>query len=163
MLRVSFTGYRPEKLPFSGEDDPLCVQLKERLTAQTKKLIDDGAEEFLTGMALGVDTWAAEAVLSLRETYPRIRLIALIPCSDQASRWRPEQQERYRDIIFQCDQTVTLSAQYTKTCMRDRNRALVDMCDVLVAVYDGKRGGTMQTVNYAKKTGKRTIIIPPVT
>lgn len=162
MFRVSFTGYRPEKLPFSGEDDPLCINLKKRLTAQIEKLIKDGANEFCTGMALGVDTWAAEAVLRLRETYPHIRLIALIPCLDQPSRWSAEHQSRYRDIISQCDQKVTLSVKYTKTCMHKRNIALVDLCDVLVAVYDGKSGGTMQTVNYAKSSGKETIIIAPV-
>lgn len=162
MFKVSFTGYRPEKLPFFGEDDPLCIVLKERLTAQTEKLIQEGAEEFYTGMAQGVDTWAAEAVLALRESYPRIRLTALIPCIGQESRWSAEQQARYHDIISRCDQKVTLSAKYTRTCMYNRNVALVDLCDVLVAVYDGKSGGTMQTVKYAKRSGRKTIIIPPL-
>lgn len=162
MFRVSFTGYRPEKLPFFGEDDPLCAELKKRLSSQIEELINDGAAEFYTGMALGVDTWAAEEVLNQKEKYPHIRLTALIPCLDQAARWSGENQTRYRGIISQCDQKVTLSAKYTKTCMQNRNIALVDLCDVLVAVYDGKKGGTMQTVNYAKKTGKKIIMIPPV-
>lgn len=162
MFRVSFTGYRPEKLPFFGEDDPLCADLKKRLSAQIEELIKNGAGEFYTGMALGVDTWAAEAVLKHKEKYPHIRLTALIPCLGQDARWSAEQQTRYRDIIFLCDQKVTLSAKYTKTCMQKRNIALVDLCDVLVAVYDGKSGGTMQTVNYAKSSGKKTIIISPV-
>ncbi len=158
-MKVSFTGYRPQKLPFFGEDDPLCVKLKERLSEQIEKLIQEGAEEFFSGMALGVDTWAAEAVLSLREKYPQIRLTAYIPCPEQANAWSEADQKRYRGILARCNQTVTISPSYTRYCMQKRNRALVDSCDVLLAVYDGKRGGTMQTVNYAKSRGKRTEVI----
>ena len=71
MYRVSFTGYRPEKLPFFGEDDPLCIDMKKRLSVQIQSLIADGADEFYSGMALGVDTWAAEIVLELKKLYPK--------------------------------------------------------------------------------------------
>ncbi|MDE6727494.1 MAG: DUF1273 domain-containing protein [Oscillospiraceae bacterium] len=162
MFRVSFTGHRPEKLPFFGEDDPLCVELKKRLRDQIEQLIEDGAEEFCTGMARGVDIWAAELVLELKSAYPGLRLTAVIPCPEQADRWVSDQKTRYQSILEQCDKAITTSPSYTKGCMQKRNKALVDMCDVLVAVFDGTRGGTMQTVNYAKSKGRKTIVIPPV-
>lgn len=162
MFRVSFTGHRPEKMPFFGEDDPLCVGLKKRLRDQVARLVEDGAEEFCTGMARGVDIWAAEIVLELKSGHPDLRLIAVIPCPEQADRWGSNEKARYQSILKQCDQTITTSPSYTKGCMLKRNKALVDMCDVLVAVFDGTRGGTMQTVNYAKSKGRKTIVIPPV-
>lgn len=161
MYRVSFTGYREEKLNFFGEDDPRCVALKRRLYEQIERLADDGADCFHSGMALGVDTWAAEAVLELKKLRPEIRLIAVIPCPDQDKLWRDTQKRRYRGILERCDKTITVSPVYRKDCMHKRNRVLVDMCDVLLAVYDGKPGGTQYTVDYANKAGRKTIIISP--
>lgn len=162
MYRISFTGYRPEKLPFFGEDDPMCVDLKQRLSEQIAKLIDDGADEFYTGMALGVDTWAAEAVLEQKKLRPSIKLIAVVPCPEQADRWSAADKARYKAILEQCDKIMTISPHYVKNCMLKRNRALVELCDLLVAVYDGKKGGTQYTVNFAKSSGKNIVLIEPM-
>ncbi|MBE6888610.1 MAG: DUF1273 domain-containing protein [Ruminococcaceae bacterium] len=162
MYKVSFTGYRPTKLPFFGEDDPLCIELKERISAQIASLADSGARDFFSGMALGVDTWCAEAVLELKKTRPEIRLFAVIPCKGQEIKWTAEQQKRYNDILAQCSAVKCISSTYTWDCMYRRNRELVSLCDVLLAVYDGKSGGTQYTVDYAKKQGKKVIVLPPV-
>lgn len=162
MYRVSFTGYRPQKLPFFGEDDPMCADLKSRISREIEKLYENGAVEFYSGMALGVDMWCAEAVLSLREKHPDVRLTAVIPCRGQENRWNPADQRRYHDILGKCDKVLCISESYTSDCMKKRNTALVDLCDVLVAVFDGKPGGTKQTVDLASKRGRKTIIIPPV-
>ena len=43
-----------------------------------------------------------------------------------------------------------------------RNREMVDICDAVVACYDGRRtGGTFYTIEYAKKQGKPVHIIQP--
>ncbi len=162
MYRVSFTGYRPQKLPFFSEDDPMCADLKCRISKQIEKLYENGAAEFYSGMALGVDIWCAEAVLELRGAHPEVRLTAVVPCRGQESRWTPVDQRRYREILSRCDKVMCLSESYTADCMRKRNTALVDLCDVLVAVFDGKPGGTKQTVDLASRRGRKTIIISPM-
>lgn len=162
MYKVSFTGYRPQKLPFFGEDDPMCEDLKRRIFTEIEKLNSSGADEFLTGMALGVDMWCAEAVIKLKQKHPEVRLTAVLPCRGQDAKWGSADQQRYADILKCCDKVMCLSESYTKDCMLNRNKALVELCDVLVAVYDGKTGGTKFTVDYAKKLGRKTIIIPPM-
>ena len=162
MYRVSFTGHRPEKLPFFSEDDPMCVDLKNRLSKQIKKLIEDGADEFFSGVARGVDIWAAEAVLELKSVYPNIKLTAVVPCPEQADKWSSEDRERYHNILEACDKTLVISPKYSRGCMHKRDKALVDMCDVLVAVYDGQKGGTEFTLNYAETKGRKTIVVAPM-
>ncbi len=162
MYRVSFTGYRPAKLPFHGESDPLCISLKSRIYDKISELIEDGAGLFYSGMALGVDMWCAEAVLMLQEQYPDIKLTAIVPCKGQESKWRSADQQRYNDILSRCQQVIYVSQEYTDDCMHRRNRALVDICDILVAVYDGKSGGTKYTVDYARKKGREIHQISPV-
>ncbi|MBP1544550.1 MAG: DUF1273 family protein [Oscillospiraceae bacterium] len=162
MYRVSFTGYRPSKLPFFGEDDPMCAALKARISDKVEELYRLGATGFFTGMALGVDTWGAEAVLSLQKKHPEVRLYAMIPCRGQENKWSAADKQRYARILQLCSKVLCISPEYTSDCMHKRNRALVDICDFLVAVYDGRSGGTQYTVNYAEKQGKRVIVIPPV-
>lgn len=162
MYRVSFTGHRPSKLGFFGEDDPMCVDLKERLAKKIKQLAEEGADEFYSGMALGVDVWCAQAVLELKETQPNIKLIAIIPCPTQSTCWPAQEKAVYEDILSKCDKVICTSEQYTSGCMYKRNRALVDICDLLLAVYDGTAGGTQYTVKYAEKKGRKIIFVPPM-
>lgn len=162
MYRVSFTGYRPAKLGFFSEDDPMCVDLRERLAKKITELCEHGADEFYSGMALGVDTWCAQIVLELKKTRPQVRLTAVIPCRTQAERWSAAEKALYKDILSRCDKVMCISESYSKDCMLKRNRVLVDMCDVLLAVYDGKAGGTAYTVNYAQKKGRKVLLVPPM-
>ena len=49
-------------------------------------------------------------------------------------------------------------------CMLDRNHRLVEATGVLLAVYNGeRRGGTAATVRYARRLGRDTIILNPIT
>ena len=59
--RVCFTGHRPEKLT------RFEWLIKKDLEKEIKKAIDDGLTVFISGMARGVDIWAAEIVLKLRD------------------------------------------------------------------------------------------------
>lgn len=163
MYRVSFTGHRPQNLPYFSEDDPLFLDMMSRLSAEIDRLIADGAEEFYTGMARGVDIWAAELILDKKKSSPALRLIAVLPCPNQCKGWNHADIERYDAILALCDKVMTISPKYTEDCMLKRDRALVDLCDVLVAVYSGSAGGgTAYTVRYAKKTKRRVSEIRPI-
>lgn len=163
MYRVSFTGHRPEGLPYFGEDDPAFLDMLSRLNEEIERLIRDGADEFYTGMARGVDMWAAEAVLALKAKYPEIKLIAVKPCPFQCKGWNMADKARYDGILAKCDKVMTISPEYSGQCMLKRDRALVELCDVLIAVYNGsRRGGTAYTVNYAKQKKHRLVIVSPI-
>ena len=76
MKSCAFTGHRPQNLPFGfREDDERCAALKEILKKQIVSLItDESVTHFISGMALGVDMYAAEIVLELKKTYPALHL-----------------------------------------------------------------------------------------
>jgi len=46
--------------------------------------------------------------------------------------------------------------------MEERNKYLVNNSSLVIALFDGKSGGTMKTVNYANKNVVKVIEIPPV-
>lgn len=159
----AFTGHRPQMLPFgSSETDERCIALKAELNKQIVKLIEkEHVTHFISGMALGVDMYAAELVLELKKIYPNIILESAVPCGTQADRWNAAMRERYIRIIAQCDKKTLLQARYTSDCMDKRNRYMVDHADFIVAVWNGKPSGTGNTVRYARSQGKCVTVIDP--
>ena len=155
-----FTGHRPMKLPWGmNEKDPRCLALKLELAARLEALAALGYRSFLCGMALGCDMYFAEAVLALRDRWPDVRLEAAIPFGDQPGRWNEEQRRRYNRLIDAADKLTVLQVHYTSDCMQRRNRYMVDRSSLLLACYDGRPGGTMQTILYAERRGVRVMII----
>ena len=157
-----FSGYRPEKLPWGAdESDPRCVGLKEALKDATEGIIRSGVRHFICGMARGSDTYFCDAVLSLREEYAFATLEAAIPYEAQARRWQDEERERYSRLVGLCDYVTYISREYTRGCIFVRNRYMVDNASVLLAVYDGKPGGTGNTLKYAARRGLEIIELAP--
>lgn len=159
----AFTGHRPHKLPFGyNEDDPRCRRLKEALLCCIREMIEkENVRHFITGMALGVDMFAAEAVLSLKKKDPRLTLEAAVPCANQSARWSEEMRHRYACILSGCDKVTPLQEFYTMGCMERRNRYMVEQADFLIAVWDGSPGGTSGTLRYARSLGRSIFIIDP--
>ena len=164
MKTCAFTGHRPQNLPFGfNEEDECCINLKKTLREQIINLIEnEGVTHFISGMAIGVDMYAAEIVLDLKARYPNITLESAIPCETQAVKWSMAQRERYYDIAARCDKETMLQSRYSPDCMDKRNRYMVDHADVLIAVWDGRPSGTGKTVRYAHQQGKSVTVIDPV-
>ena len=159
-ITCCFTGHRPQSLPWgANESDPRCLALKLELAARLEALAALGYRSFLCGMALGCDMYFAEAVLALRDRWPDVRLEAAIPFGDQPGRWNEEQRRRYNRLIDAADKLTVLQVHYTSDCMQRRNRYMVDRSSLLLACYDGRPGGTMQTILYAERSGVRVMII----
>lgn len=159
----AFTGHRPQKLPWGyDENDKRCIRLKETLAEKITALAQAGYTDFLSGMAEGVDTWAALTVLALREKSPTLKLHCILPCKGQADKWSTMAREKYNLILKQADSVIYISENYYQGCMLERNRYMVDHADMLLAVYNGEwRGGTAAAVHYAQKLGREIIIINP--
>jgi len=86
--RCCFTGHRPEKIGMSGEE------IKQRLRLAIKDAINDGFTTFISGMARGVDMWAAEIVLDERKNNEQIKLIYASPYKGFEERWEIGEKEK---------------------------------------------------------------------
>ena len=145
---------------FTGHREMTHEQRKivaERLYRTVEGLICSGMRYFGTGGALGFDTMAAECVLTLRERYPYIKLILVLPCVSQTKGWLEEDVRTYEEIKCRADKTVYTSQEYTRDCMFKRNRHLVDHSSICVAYLKERKGGTAYTVKYAMQKGLQVI------
>ena len=164
MKTVAFTGYRPEKMPFEEDKkDEKYLRFREQELKVIKRLIERGYTHFVSGVAMGFDTWVAEDVLELQKKNPELHLECAIPCPDQDKRWDTSDQKRRRKILKHADESTTVCEHYSSSCFLTRNRYMVDKADVVVCAYDGQPGGTAYTVNYALKQNKIVIQINPTT
>ena len=159
----AFTGHRAVKLPWRyNEKDPRCLDLKKRIYDVAEALYTAyGVRKYICGMAEGCDMYFCEAVMQLREDHPEITVEAAIPCEGQASHWSQNEKDRYYKLVSLCNYKTLVSHEYSDTCMARRNKYMVCNASVLITVFDGKTGGTMQTVNYAKSQGLEIIEIMP--
>jgi len=164
MKVCAFTGHRPKSFPWKYNEAALdCVMLKEVLAKQINLLADRGVTDWLSGMAQGVDLWCAQVVLDLRKKNPALKLHCVLPCEGQESKWTASAQERYRSILAQANDVIYVGQEYSRDCMLERNRYMVDRASILLAVYNGTwRSGTGATVRYALKQGREVIIIDPI-
>ena len=155
-----FTGHRPMKLPWGmNEQDPRCRALKAELAARLDAIYALGYRHFLCGMAIGCDMYFAEAVLALQEKHGDVILEAAIPFGDQPGRWNEKLRRRYNHLIDSADKVTVLQYGYTPDCMMRRNRYMVDRASLLLACYDGKPGGTMNTILYAERNEVKVIVV----
>ena len=151
MKTVCFTGRRPQKLPWGyNEKDERCINLKNELTQNIKLAISEGMTHFISGMALGVDMWAAEAVIELKNEGFDITLEAALPHKKQSSGWSASHRARYDAILKKCDKITCVSEHYSHYCMMKRNQYMVDSSDLVIAATDDFSGGSGKTVLYAR-------------
>lgn len=148
-ISCCFSGHR--ELP------PATLSLKRRLTSTLCSLYGLGYRTFICGGALGFDTLAALAVLQLKKEKNDVSLHLYIPCADQAKSWQEADIKEYERIKSLADEVFVLSPTYTRGCMHNRNRAMVNASSVCVAYLKKNSGGTAYTVDYAAKKGLEII------
>ena len=148
-----FTGHRPEKLGCSEE---AVIQL---LRSAIVDAYGSGYRTFISGMARGVDIWAAEIVLEERAIHPDIHLICALPNPGFEARWKRGWQEQYKTILSKADLVKTICPVFSMAAYQKRNEWMVDHCALVLAVYNGQPGGTANTIDYARRNGVKVKII----
>jgi len=153
-MSVAFTGHRPNKLGGYHTPNPkyrwVCWCIEEELLT----LKPDFA---ISGMALGVDQWAAKICVQLG-----IPFLAAVPFRGQESQWPAQSQKEYRALLAKAFEVVIVCpGEYSPAKMQKRNEWMVDKCETLIAVWDGSPGGTGNCVRYAQKVDRSIVRIKP--
>lgn len=151
---LAFTGHRPDKLGGYTFPNPtsraVCQQIREKLDTLRP-------DRCISGMAQGVDLWAAQICVAME-----IPFTAAVPFVGQESVWPEMAQKRWRFLLGRAAEVVVVSeGGYSPAKMQIRNKWMVDHADVLLAVWDGTSGGTANCVRYAEQKGKQIVRINP--
>ncbi len=153
--RCCFTGHRPNKLGMTEQ------QLRPLLEEAILQAIQEGFTTFITGMARGVDLIAGEIVLRLREQDSRIKLICALPYPDFGQHWGGGWTKRFQKVLAAADLKRCICPSFYYASYQLRNEWMVDHASLVIAVYNGKAGGTRNTLDYARKMNVPCRIIKP--
>jgi len=152
--RCCFAGHRPEGILLSE------TTAKEWLRYQILQAIDAGYTTFITGMGMGVDIWAAQIALELREANPSLHLIAVEPYPGFSAKWTEEWRSAYQEVIAAADLVKRISQRYAPDAINNRLYWMVDHSSRLIAIYNGSKGYTGAFVEYAQAQGLETMLYP---
>ena len=165
----AITGHRPSRFKWKyKEDNAGCKHLKKRLQEQFAQLYEQGVRTFWVGGAMGVDLWAGEILLRLKEQpgYQDLELHIALPGPEHDKLWDERSKLRMAFLIRHSTECVTVGEHLTPADYRKRNQYMVDRADILLAVYDNDRSirsGTGMTVNHARKKELPIVLIHPDT
>ena len=99
---------------------------------------------------------AKQAVLRARAALP-VQLLCAVPFDGQADRFPLEWKRRFNRCLLAADKVYALSRSYHAGCFAARNRFMVDASSRLICYYDGRSGGTAQTVHMAEQSGLKIV------
>jgi len=151
---ISFTGPRPPKI--GGYDIPNPIF--NHICRETEKtLLELKPDKCISGMALGYDTYAAKICIKLG-----IPFIAAVPFEGQDKVWKEDSKKEYKELLDKAVEVVyTSDPGYAAWKMQVRNEWMVDNSDIVIACFNGSKGGTFNCVKYATSKDKKVIIINP--
>ena len=150
-----FTGHRKISPEHLG-------RMIDKLNLEIAYLAEHGVENFYAGGALGFDTIAALSVLKYKESQGSVKLHLILPCKNQSRGWSDRDIEIYKNIRKRADSVQILSDVYHGGVMHMRNRAMVDASKYCICYWEKdpvqpSYGGTLYTVDYARKLGRKII------
>lgn len=147
---VSFSGHRPDKL--GGYHSPWPHDVNGIVTRLIRDELHNCKPDIaLVGMAQGVDQLAAVICYELHIPY-----IACVPFVGQERIWPKVAQVKYKAILDCAYKVVIVSGPEINPikALELRNEYMVDNSDLLLAVWNGTRGGTKNCIDYAELVGK---------
>lgn len=150
-----FTGHRILNCDYKVLFNSLCKVIEESYVLTQ-------CCDFYAGGAVGFDTIAEKAVIHLKDNKNLpIRLHLVLPCKkeDQTKNWTVSQKYDFNILLTKADSVEYTSKNYHPSCMKIRNKKLVEYSNTLCICYLEKdhKSGTLQTVSLANEKGLKII------
>ena len=157
-----FIGHRFQSFAWEvNESDPRCDIVKNHLREEILRMIIQwDVRHFICAMDRGVNTWAAEIVLEMKESYP-VTLECAISHEEQASQWEENDRERYFYIIQRADDETMMQTRYTTDCAVKCNRYMIDHSNYAIATVLDPLDCTDDALQYAKEKRAKIVLLEP--
>ncbi len=139
-MTVTFCGHR---------EIEHYLKVKSLLYLYTENLIRNGATTFLIGSYGDFDLLAAETIHNLKNKYPHIKSINIIPYTNKKTN---------KDLFDECYYPISENTN-PKYSIIKANEYMVNKSDVLIAYIKKDTGGAYKTYCYAKRKNKKIIWI----
>lgn len=168
-LSCAIFSHRPTRFRFGYKANTTGgKRLKKRLRDEFISLYSQGVRRFYVGGCLGVDQWAGEIILRLKEQpdLSDIELVVAAPFPNHDAKWDEWNRSQLRFLISHSTEHLIIGKNNRPESYIVRNQYMLAHADVVVAVYDNDRtirNGVGQVVMAAERTGLPVVFIHPDT
>ncbi|MFD1206858.1 SLOG family protein [Sporosarcina contaminans] len=142
--RLVITGYKAHELGiFNNKHEGIPI-IKKALKNRLLPLIESGLEWVIISGQPGVETWAAETVIELQESYPDLKYAVITPFLEQEKNWNETKKDAYQFIVSNADFTTALTKRPYEAPWQfiERDKFLLRNSDALLIVYDEENEGS---------------------
>jgi uncharacterized phage-like protein YoqJ len=159
-LVVCGTGHRPQRL-IGGWNTYYMRELKRVTDLAMSALLYIKPDIVITGMALGWDSGLGFGASLVRNVEPDLKIHGYLPYTNYNANWNDKNKLMFEKLVDQLDELKVITTgevtDFGKANI-DRDIAMVDASDIVLALFDGtEAGGTFQTIKYAKSQGKTVL------
>lgn len=146
MRIVTVTGYKTFELGIFSENDERIPYIKEAIRRRLVQLIENGLEWVLISGQLGVELWAGEVTIELKEEGYEVKLGVIPPFSGQSSRWQEETQLKYEEICTLADfnQPIYNGEYKGPYQFQAKNNWLIEKTDGCIVLLDEENYGSVK-------------------
>ena len=170
MESCAVAGPKPTWYKFGyKEDNSLYRKIKKAMLQQFRRLYRKrGVRRFYIGGAIGVNLWAGELLLKLKEEpgYEDLELAVILPFPGHDAKWDVRSRKRLEYLVRHSVEHLTVGTEDCRESYISQNRYLVDHAQCLVAVGEEHREQeteSFQVTTYAREKGLEIIYIHPDT
>ncbi len=148
--RLLVTGYKAHELGIFNDSHAGIPIIKKALENQLRQFLEEDLEWIILSGQQGVETWAAELTLELKEEYPRLKYAIITPFLEQEKNWNEQKQEKYERLVSMADYHTSLTKKPYEAPWQfiEKNKFLIRNTDAMLLVYDEENEGSPQ---YIKK------------
>lgn len=153
------TGYRAQELGIFNQKHAGIPFIKQAIMNRLMPLIDQGLEWVITGGQYGVDLWACEVALALKQEFPQLKCAIITAFSNQESKWSEEKQLYYEGITTKVDFVTSVSKEeYSGSWQFSaRDDLLLRKTDGILLLYDEENGAA--SPKYIKERARKKSMV----
>lgn len=162
-------GEKPTRFKFGYKENySLCKKIKRVMLEQIKELYETGVTRFYIGGSLGVDLWAGEMIIKLKEQtgYEAIELVVVIPYQGHTLNWDDRSKKRLDFLMKHSEWCLAAGESNCQESYVKRNDYMVDQTDCVLAICDTNMkipSASGKMLSYANKRKRKIIFINPDT
>jgi uncharacterized phage-like protein YoqJ len=144
LKRVLITGYKATELGIFSLKHPGIEIIKKAIKKQLIAFLDEGLEWVIVSGQWGIEIWAAEAALELREEYKSLRVAIITPFLEQEENWKEDKKNLYESILTRANYVNSVSkSKYSGPWQfKEKNTFLLRNSDAMILVYDEENEGS---------------------
>jgi uncharacterized phage-like protein YoqJ len=169
MKNLLVTGYRAHELGIYDNKHKGIVYIKMAIAGRLIPLIEEGLEWIITPGQYGVDLWACEAAIELKQQYPHLKISIISAYSNPEEKWKEDKQNYFRQLVKNVDYYAAVSNQpYNGVWqLKARDDLLFKKTDGILLFYDEEAGEASpkfvrkRALQLQEKSGYRVYSIGP--